>query len=159
MILIDCIDIGTWIKLFSFMKFNFVILLNKMCCVDDDEFGWDPWWLNRVVKWYRKCKFSIVNNLGPPGIGETLLKFRWIFLKKLSWNFKLIVVCCPRNWNCYTLVKVSGGLIWKAYVVGSWYQVGPDKPRWLVLGSCKRSLLIDVGILRCLRYQGTHVGS
>jgi hypothetical protein len=43
MILIDCIDIDTWIKLFSFMKFNFAILLNKMCCVDDDKFGWDPW--------------------------------------------------------------------------------------------------------------------
>jgi len=80
MILIDCIDIDTWIKLFSFMKFNFAILLNKMCCVDDDKFGWDPWWLDRVVKWY-KCKFGIVDNLGPldnlgpPGIGETPLKF------------------------------------------------------------------------------------
>ena len=25
--------------LFSFMKFNFVILLNKIYCVDDDEFA------------------------------------------------------------------------------------------------------------------------
>jgi hypothetical protein len=29
--------------LFSFVNLNFVILLNKIYCVnDDDEFGWDP---------------------------------------------------------------------------------------------------------------------
>jgi len=46
-----------------------------MCCVDDDEFGWDPRWLDWVVKWHRKCKSGIVDNLGPLDIGETLPKF------------------------------------------------------------------------------------
>jgi hypothetical protein len=26
-----------------------MMLLNKMCCVDDDELGWDHGWLNWVV--------------------------------------------------------------------------------------------------------------
>jgi hypothetical protein len=66
------------LTLFSFVNLNFVILLNKMCCVDDndDEFGWDPWWLDRVVKWYKKCKSGIVDNLRPLGIWETPPNFR-----------------------------------------------------------------------------------
>jgi hypothetical protein len=67
---------NNWIMYFFFVNLNFVILLNKMCYVDDDKFGWDSGWLDRVVKWYKKCKYDIVDNLEPR---ETLLKFQWIF--------------------------------------------------------------------------------
>jgi len=50
------------IVFFFFVNLNFVILLNKMCYVDDDEFGWNSRWLDRVVKWHKKCKYDIVDN-------------------------------------------------------------------------------------------------
>jgi len=28
----------------------FMMLLNKMCCIDDNELGWNPGWLNEDVK-------------------------------------------------------------------------------------------------------------
>ena len=64
--------------MFPFVKLNFVILLNKMCCVNDDEFGWD--WLRSMMigsscEWYSKYKSYIVDNLEPLGSGKTPSKF------------------------------------------------------------------------------------
>jgi hypothetical protein len=28
--------------------------------------------------------------------------------------------------------------------------LGPDRPRWLVAGTCKRLFFVDIGILGCL---------
>jgi len=32
-----------------FVNLNCMMLLNKMYCVDDDELGWDPGWLDWIV--------------------------------------------------------------------------------------------------------------
>jgi hypothetical protein len=39
-----------WIMHCYFVNLNCIMLLNKTCYVDDDKLGWDPRWLNRVVK-------------------------------------------------------------------------------------------------------------
>jgi hypothetical protein len=49
-----------------------------MCCVNDDEFGWD--WLRSMMigsscEWYSKYKSYIVDNLEPLGTGKTPSKF------------------------------------------------------------------------------------
>ena len=41
------------VEIESFAWITLYMLLNKMCYVDDDdddELGWDPWWLDRIVK-------------------------------------------------------------------------------------------------------------
>jgi hypothetical protein len=56
-----------------------MMLLNKMCCVDENELGWDPDdWV--VILSYEMWDIRGVNrvyvyNLGPTSIGETLPKF------------------------------------------------------------------------------------
>jgi hypothetical protein len=46
-----------------FANLNCIVLLNKMCSVDDDEeLDWDPGWLDRVVKWYWKCNIILSIN-------------------------------------------------------------------------------------------------
>jgi len=73
---------------FFFVNLNFIILLNKAFYVDDDEFGWDSGWLDRDVKWHRKCKYNIVDNLKPQrNSAEILTDF---FLKKF---LKFLVTC------------------------------------------------------------------
>jgi len=64
-----------WIMHCYFMNLNCMMLLNKMCCVDGDEFSWDLRWLDRVVKWNWKCNIIFFNNLEPPNTGETPSKF------------------------------------------------------------------------------------
>jgi hypothetical protein len=44
---------------YYFVNLNCTMLLNIMCCVDDDELGWDPGWLDRVVKWNWKCNIIL----------------------------------------------------------------------------------------------------
>jgi len=79
---------NNWIMYFFFVNLNFVILLNKMCYVDDDKFGWDSGWLDRVVKWYKKCKYDIVDNLEPQrNSAEISMDF---FKKKF---LKFLVTC------------------------------------------------------------------
>jgi hypothetical protein len=35
---------NNWIMHCYFVNLNCMMLLNKMCCVDDDELDWDPGW-------------------------------------------------------------------------------------------------------------------
>jgi hypothetical protein len=40
---------NNWIMHCFFVNLNCMMLLNKMYCVDDDELGWDPGWLDWIV--------------------------------------------------------------------------------------------------------------
>ena len=42
---------NNWIMHYYFVNLNCMRLLNKVCCVDEDGLGWDPEWLDRLVKW------------------------------------------------------------------------------------------------------------
>ena len=50
---------NNWIMDCYLVNLNYMMLLNKMCCVDDDELGWDSGWLDQVVKWNWKCNMIL----------------------------------------------------------------------------------------------------
>jgi hypothetical protein len=45
---------NNWIMHCYFVNLNCMMLLNKMCSIDEDELGWDLGWLDWVVKWNLK---------------------------------------------------------------------------------------------------------
>jgi len=108
---------------YYFVNLNCTMLLNIMCCVDDDELGWDPGWLDRVVKWNWKCNIilSITWDLLVYG------RLRWNFgrnfgrtyIKKITENFQCIAKKNIENQGCYNrrVISITINLVHKTSLI------------------------------------------